>query len=62
MIVPLNCQLWNPWSISSDIFDKCLELKYVGIEMIYIYFMFIPICLLLLSWALLILSSWSFVI
>lgn len=35
MIVPLNCQLWNPWSISSDIFDKCLELKYVGIEMIY---------------------------
>lgn len=35
MIVPLNCQLWNPWSISCDIFDKCLELKYVGIEMIY---------------------------
>jgi hypothetical protein len=62
MIVPLNCQLWSPWNIYYDIFDKCLELKYVGTKMIYICFMFIPICLLLLSWALLIFSSWSFVI
>jgi hypothetical protein len=62
MIVRLNRQLQSLWSISCDIFDKCLELTYVGIEMIYICFIFIPTCILLLSWALLIFNSWRFAI
>jgi hypothetical protein len=44
----------SPQVISCDIFDKCSQPEYAGIDMIRmgLCLMFIPIFLLLLSWAL----------